>query len=190
MVHTFSNMLELGAPAPDFKLTDVISGTSKTLAQLKSDKATVVMFICNHCPYVKHYNEALSKFAGEYLQKGVSIVAISSNDADSFPDDSPEKLKEQAKEFGFEFPYLYDETQIVAKAYKAACTPDFFVFNDDLKLVYRGQFDSSRPKNDLPITGKDLREALEAILKGRPVNSKQLPSSGCNIKWKAGVSPF
>ena len=190
MVHTFSSMLPLGSKAPDFQLTDVISGTQKTLAQLKSDMATVILFICNHCPYVKHYNEELSKLSSEYMTKGVSFIAISANDAEAFPDDAPEKLKEQAAKFGFEFPYLYDETQQVAKAYKAACTPDFFIFDSELKLVYRGQLDDSRPKNDIPVSGKDLRDALEAIIKGHSVNSKQLPSSGCNIKWKAGVSPF
>lgn len=190
MVHTFSTMLPLGSKAPDFELTDVISGTPKKLTHLKSETATVIMFICNHCPYVKHYNVALSKLSEKYLQKGISFIGISANDGEVFLDDSPEKLKEQAEKFGFKFPYFYDETQLVAKAYKAACTPDFFVFDSDLKLVYRGQLDDSRPKNNIPVTGKDLRAALEAIIKGHPVNSKQLPSSGCNIKWKAGVSPF
>lgn len=190
MVHTFSTMLPLGSVAPGFELIDVISGTKKTLAQIQSDKATVIMFICAHCPYVKHYNHEIAKLGNDYREKGVSIVAISSNDAASFPDDAPDKLREQAKTFNFNFPYLYDETQQIAKAYKAACTPDFFVFNNELKLVYRGQMDDSSPKNNIPVTGKDLRHAIDSILKGHPVSSHQLPSSGCNIKWKAGVNPF
>lgn len=190
MVHTFSNMLPLGVKAPDFKLKDVVSGKEMSLNELKSEQATVIMFICNHCPYVKHYNEELAKISNDYMQKGVSFIGISSNDSDAFPNDAPENLKHQAETFGFKFPYLYDTSQMVAKAYKAACTPDFFIFNKELKMVYRGQLDGSRPKNDEPVTGKDVRAALDSILKGQPIASNQLPSSGCNIKWKAGVSPF
>ena len=190
MTHTFSAMLPLGTKATNFKLMNVISGEFETLNSLKSDIATVIMFICNHCPYVKHINTELSNVATDYITKGISFIAISSNDADSFPNDAPEKLKEQAEEFNFNFPYLYDDSQMVAKAYKAACTPDFFVYNGDLELVYRGQFDQSSPKNDIPVSGRVIREVLENILKGQPINSEQIPSSGCNIKWKAGVSPF
>jgi peroxiredoxin len=190
MVHTFSTMLPLGTKAPEFKLRDVVSGAWFSLNDLQSDKATVFIFMCNHCPYVKHYNEEIAALSHEYQQKGIVFAGISANDAAAFPDDAPEKLKEQAQSFGFDFPYLYDETQQVAKAYKAACTPDFFVFDKELKLVYRGQLDDSRPKNELPVSGKDLRQALDAILKGQPTASEQFPASGCNIKWKAGVSPF
>lgn len=190
MVHTFSTMMPLGTEASDFKLRDVVSGNWYSLKDLRSDKATVFIFMCNHCPYVKHYNEEIAALSQEYQQKGIVFAGISANDAEAFPDDSPEKLKEQAQNFGFDFPYLYDETQQVAKAYKAACTPDFFVFDKEMKLAYRGQLDDSRPKNKLPVTGKDLREALDAILKGQATASEQFPASGCNIKWKAGVSPF
>ena len=190
MVHTFSTMLPLGVEAPDFQLNDVVSGKIKSLNELKSEVATVMMFICNHCPYVRHYNEELARISNDYMHKRVSFIGISSNDADAFPDDSPENLKRQAETFGFKFPYLHDASQMVAKAYKAACTPDFFIFDKNLKLVYRGQLDGSRPKNDEPVTGKDLRTALDSILKGQPIEATQIPSSGCNIKWKAGVSPF
>jgi thiol-disulfide isomerase/thioredoxin len=190
MVHTFSKMLQLGTTAPNFTLSEVVSGEIKSLDQLKSDKATVLMFISNHCPYVKHYNSELARISSDYIPKGISFIAISSNDTDAFPDDSPAKLKEQALTFGFKFPYLFDQTQQVAKVYQAACTPDFFVFDGNMKLIYRGQLDSSRPKNNEPVTGNDLRNVLEAILKGLPVAETQTPSSGCNIKWKAGVSPF
>lgn len=190
MVHTFSRMFPLGAKAPDFVLPDVSTGTKVSLKELHSKIGTVIMFICNHCPYVKHYNREIARLSSEYTKKGISFVAISSNDAGSFPDDSPEMLKKQAESYGFEFPYLYDESQMVAKAYLAACTPDFFVFNHNLECVYRGQLDDSRPKNDLPVTGKDLRLALDALLADRPVGKEQIPSSGCNIKWRPGVSPF
>jgi thiol-disulfide isomerase/thioredoxin len=183
-------MLPLGTTAPYFYLYEVKTGRTMGLSELKSDVATVLMFICNHCPYVKHYNEELANISNEYIAKGVSFVAISSNDAAAFPEDAPEQLKEQAEKFGFAFPYLFDETQMVAKAYKAACTPDFFVFDKNLKLVYRGQLDGSRPKNTEPVTGIDLRNALDSLLAGQPLGETQIPSSGCNIKWKAGVSPF
>lgn len=190
MVHTFSIELPMGIEAPEFKLTDVVNNQLVSLKDIQSEIATVIMFICNHCPYVKHYNTEISKLAEEYQKKGISFVAISANDADNFPDDGPEFLKQQALQFNFTFPYLYDATQMTAKAYKAACTPDFFVFDEELKLIYHGQLDDSRPKNALPVTGKDLREVLELKLKGQPLKMQQTPSSGCNIKWKAGVSPF
>ncbi len=190
MVHTFSKMLPIGTKAPDFTLNDVVSNSKKNLNELKSDIATVIMFICNHCPYVKHYNHQLSVISKEYTAKGISFIGISANDAEAFPDDSPSKLKEQALKYGFIFPYLHDENQQTAKAYQAACTPDFYVFDNNLHLVYRGQLDSSRPKNNEPVTGNDLRNVLDRLLKGLPVSKTQTPSSGCNIKWKAGVSPF
>lgn len=184
MAATETIQIPLGFPAPDFSLPDTVSGRQVTLADIKGTKATVVMFICNHCPYVKHINAALVQLANEYIPKGVAFVAISSNDVDRYPQDGPELMKEHALQEGYPFPYLYDETQEVAKAYFAACTPDFNVFDAELKCVYRGQFDASRPKNDLPVTGKDLRVALEALLAGQPVSEQQIPSIGCNIKWK------
>ncbi|MDA3929535.1 MAG: thioredoxin family protein [Prolixibacteraceae bacterium] len=190
MVHTFSSNLPMGIKAPKFELLNVISDELNTLDQLQSELATVIMFICNHCPYVKHINKGIAKLANDYLSKGISFIAISSNDADAFPDDSPKALKEQAELNDFNFPYLYDETQQIAKAYKAACTPDFFVFDGDLKLIYHGQIDDSSPKNVEPNNGKDIRNILDAKIKGQPFTLKQIPSSGCNIKWKAGVSPF
>lgn len=190
MVLAFSNMFPLGAKAPGFRLSNVVNDEMVSLEESKSEIASVLMFICNHCPYVKHINHEIAQLTDEYLKKGISFLAISSNDADTFPDDNPEMLKAQAKEFGFNFPYLYDERQLVAKAYKAACTPDFFIFDKNLECVYRGQLDDSRHKNDIPVTGSDLRNALDSLLKGEPVSSEQKPSSGCNIKWKEGVSPF
>jgi peroxiredoxin len=184
MVATPSNMLKLGTTAPDFTLPDTVSGHTKSLEQLKSDTATVVMFICNHCPFVKHVNEQLVKLANDYQPKGISFVAISSNDIVSYPEDSPEKMKEYAARLGYPFPYLFDETQEVARAYKAACTPDFYIFDADLSLVYRGQLDDSRPNNGIPATGKDIRTALDNILADKPVSAEQRPSLGCNIKWK------
>ncbi|GHE74586.1 thioredoxin family protein [Roseivirga thermotolerans] len=184
MARTPSNMLPLGTPAPDFKLPDTISGKSLSLAELKSDKATVIMFICNHCPFVKHVDEGIVSLAKDYQAKGVSFIAISSNDVENYPQDSPELMKEEAEKVGYTFPYLYDETQQVAKAYDAACTPDFYVFDADLKCAYRGQLDDSRPGNGKPVTSKDLRAALDEILEGKPVSTPQIPSLGCNIKWK------
>lgn len=184
MARTPSNMLPLGTPAPDFKLPDTISGKSLSLGELKSDKATVIMFICNHCPFVKHVDEGIVSLAKDYQTKGVSFIAISSNDVENYPQDSPELMKEEAEKVGYTFPYLYDETQEVAKAYDAACTPDFYVFDADLKCAYRGQLDDSRPGNGKPVTGKDLRAALDEILEGKPVSAPQIPSLGCNIKWK------
>jgi len=185
MAATPSTMLELGTKAPDFELTDAVTGQKISLESLQSEQATVVMFICNHCPYVKHVRHELARLGEDYLEKGVSFVAISSNDVDNYPEDSPEKMKLVAEEWGLPFPYLYDESQEVAKAYMAACTPDFYVFDSNLKLVYRGQLDDSRPGNDVPVTGKDIRNALENILAGMPVSKNQKPSIGCNIKWKS-----
>ena len=177
-------MIPLGSEAPDFRLPDVVSGSELSLGDLKSDVATVLMFICNHCPYVKHLQDGFVEVADEYIPKGVSFVAINSNDVENYPDDSPEKMKEVAEEKGYKFPYLFDETQEVAKAYDAACTPDFFVYDRDLKCVYRGQFDDSRPGNGKPVTGKDMRMALDSIVAGEAVDWEQIPSIGCNIKWK------
>ena len=187
MADTPSKMVPLGMIAPDFVLPDTISGENKSLTDLKSEKATVIMFICNHCPFVKHVQKQLVKLAREYQAKGISFVAISSNDVEKYPDDSPQRMKEVAQELGYPFPYLYDESQEVARAYDAACTPDFYVFDKNLKLVYRGQMDGSRPGNNIPVTGKDLREALDNILQGKPVSEDQRPSIGCNIKWKSQV---
>jgi peroxiredoxin len=187
MVAVNSTMLPLGTVAPDFRLPDV-NGKTVSLADFKG-KPILVMFICNHCPYVKHIRAGLTQLGHDYLPKGAAIVAISSNDVGDYPQDGPELMKAEAKDAGYEFPYLYDATQAVAKAYRAACTPDFYIFDKDHRLVYRGQFDDSRPKNGLPVTGKDLREALDAVLAGRPVPSLQKPSIGCNIKWKSGNEP-
>lgn len=179
-----SNMLELGTIAPEFVLPDTISGKELSLESIQSDLATVIMFICNHCPYVKHVNKEIVSMANDYQDRGVSFVAISSNDILAYPADSPERMKEVALQHGYPFPYLYDEDQSVAKAYQAACTPDFYVFDGQMKLVYRGQLDGSRPRNDVPPTGEDVRAALEAILAGEVVSAEQRPSLGCNIKWK------
>lgn len=185
MAATPSNMMPLGTKAPDFKLLDTISGKELSLQELKSDKATVIMFICNHCPFVKHVRMGLVQLAADYILKGISFIAISSNDVAGYPEDSLAEMKKVARQFGYPFPYLYDETQEVARAYMAACTPDFYVFDKNLQLVYRGQMDDSRPSNDIPVTGKDIREALDAILAGKPVSPDQKPSIGCNIKWKS-----
>ncbi|MGH8023718.1 MAG: thioredoxin family protein [Limisphaerales bacterium] len=185
---TPSTMLPLGTAAPDFKLPDT-NGKMVSLADFKSAPALVVLFICNHCPYVKHIRSGLAQFARDYASKGVAIAAINSNDTENYPEDSPAKMKEEARLAGYSFPYLYDETQAVAKAYHAACTPDIYLFDRQQKLVYRGQFDESRPGNGAPVTGKDLRAALDAVLAGQPVSTAQKPSMGCNIKWKAGNEP-
>ena len=184
MAATESNMMPLGTKAPNFNLPDTISGKHKSLQDLKSDKATVVMFICNHCPFVKHVQKGLVTLSSDYIPKGISFVAINSNDVKNYPDDSPERMKEVARQFGYPFPYLYDESQAIARAYGAACTPDFYIFDKDLKCIYRGQMDDSRPSNDIPVTGKDIRAALDAILAGNLVSEDQKPSIGCNIKWK------
>jgi peroxiredoxin len=187
MALTESNMLPLGTKAPDFTLQDTVTNELLSLDDLKSEKATVIMFICNHCPYVIHINSEIVKIANEYIEKGVSFMAISSNDADRYPDDAPDKMSEVAEQESYPFPYLYDPTQQVAKAYDAACTPDFYVFDAHLKLVYRGRLDNSRPKSEQPLTGADLRAALDAVLNGNTVAEKQYPSIGCNIKWKVNL---
>lgn len=184
MARTESNMFPLGKTAPDFTLLDVGSNQEKSLSQLRSEIATVIFFICNHCPFVKHVQDQLIQLANNYLPKNVSFIAINSNDVEEYPEDSPEKMKEVANELNYPFPYLYDETQEVAKAYQAACTPDFYIFDKDLKCVYRGQLDDSRPGNDIPVTGESIRTALDQILSGQPVTVQQKPSMGCNIKWK------
>ena len=184
MARTPSNMLPLGTVAPSFSLYDTVSGQTRTLHDLKSTVGTVVMFICNHCPFVKHVAEELSALGREYLSKRVSFIAISSNDISKYPDDAPEKMTLFAKEYGFVFPYLFDETQSVARAYDAACTPDFYLFDREMKLVYRGQLDDSRPDNGVPVTGRDLRRAIDQLIAGEPIDSNQTPSLGCNIKWR------
>ncbi len=184
MAYIESNMLPLGTKAPDFKLPDTVSGKEITLDDIKSDKATLVMFLCNHCPYVIHVNEEIVRIVNDYKSKGVGFVGISSNDVVNYPQDGPDKMKVHAEEVGYDFPYLYDETQEVAKAYDAACTPDFYIFDGEMKLVYRGRIDGSRPKNDIPLSGEDLRAALDAVMAGEAVTEKQYPSGGCNIKWK------
>lgn len=185
MARTFSKMVTLGTTAPPFELLDVISGQKMSLKQLRSNIATVIMFICNHCPFVKHVQNGLVQLAKDYIPKGLSFIAINSNDVAAYPEDSPENMKKVAQAFDYPFPYLYDETQNVAREYDAACTPDFYVFDRDLKLIYRGQMDDSRPENGLPVTGADLQSALDHVLAGRPINPEQKPSLGCNIKWKA-----
>ncbi|RCS47721.1 thioredoxin family protein [Bremerella cremea] len=188
MVKTASTMLPLGTSAPDFSLLNVDSKTV-SLADFADAKALVVIFMCNHCPFVKHLAPALAEFGRECQAKGAAVVAISSNDVASHPDDSPEQMVHEAENRGYTFPYLYDEDQSVAQAYKAACTPDFYVFDAEKKLAYRGQFDASRPGNDVPVTGDDLRKAVDAVLAGQPVPEPQMPSIGCNIKWIAGKEP-
>ncbi|NIW46980.1 MAG: redoxin domain-containing protein [candidate division Zixibacteria bacterium] len=184
MVQTPSNMIALKTEAPDFTLPDTVSGKMTSLSELKSDTATVIMFICNHCPFVRHVQHELVRLANDYQPKGISFIAISSNDVEQYPQDSPQRMREVAEELGYPFPYLFDETQQVARAYQAACTPDFYIFDSDLKCVYRGQLDDSRPGNDIPVTGKDVRSALDSVLQGKPVDENQRPSVGCNIKWK------
>jgi thiol-disulfide isomerase/thioredoxin len=184
MALTPSNMIDLGTNAPDFTLLDTVTGESYGLNDSKHSKATVIMFICNHCPYVKHVILELVKLAKDYQSKGISFVAINANNAIAYPEDAPKKMTQLAKQLDFSFPYLYDETQSTAKAYQAACTPDFFIFDKDRLCVYRGQLDGSRPGNKIPVTGKDIRSALDNILQDKPVNPQQLPSMGCNIKWK------
>lgn len=184
MARTPSNMLPLGTKAPDFKLIDTVSDTYLSLNDLKGTDGTVIMFICNHCPFVIHVNSELVKIATEYSKKGISFIAISSNDVENYPQDGPEKMKLHAKKEKYPFPYLYDETQDVAKAYDAACTPDIYVFDKNLELVYRGQLDDSRPGNGEPLTGKDLRHAIDCLLENKENLEVQKPSIGCNIKWK------
>ena len=188
MVATPSTMLELGTRAPDFSLPDT-DGRLVSLADYRDAPALLVMFICNHCPYVQHVRHELARVGKDYLGRGVAMVAINSNDVRADPDDRPERMKEEKELVGYPFPYLFDESQEVAKAYGAACTPDFYVFDRERRLQYRGQLDDSRPGNRIPVTGKDLRAALDAVLAGRPVSAEQQPSIGCNIKWKPGNAP-
>jgi peroxiredoxin len=188
MVRTPSTMLPVGTEAPDFSLVNV-DGRAVSLGDFDDAPALLVIFMCNHCPFVKHLADSLAQFANEYMPKGLAVVGISSNDVASHPADSPEQMVREAEERGYQFPYLYDETQEVAKAYRAACTPDFFLFDANRRLVYRGQFDDSRPDSGIPITGKDLRAAVDAVLAGKKPSEKQLPSIGCNIKWIAGNEP-
>lgn len=184
MALTESTMLQLGTTAPDFALPDVVTGKTVRRDDFRGQKGLLVMFICTHCPYVKHIEKGLAELGGEYAGK-LGIVAISSNDAENYPDDNPEGLEAQAQRLRFKFPYLYDESQQVARAYDAACTPDIYLFDKEFKLVYRGQFDGSRPGNGVPITGQDLRAALDAVLRGEKPGADQKASIGCNIKWKA-----
>ena len=184
MARTLSNMVALGKKAHAFTLPDTVSGKNLSLENIKGESATVVMFICNHCPFVKHVNAELVKLANDYKNKKIGFVAISSNDAINYPDDAPDKMKETAQRLHYPFPYLYDETQQVAKAYNAACTPDFFIYDKSLQLVYRGQLDDSRPGNEIPVTGKDIRRALDCLINNQPVPAEQRPGIGCNIKWK------
>lgn len=188
MVMTASTMLPLGTDAPPFSLRDS-GGNIVSLRDFKGAPALLVIFICNHCPFVKHIHHGMLELIRDYQAKGVAVVAISSNDVKTFPEDSPEIMARLAKQFDYTFPYLYDEAQEVAKAYRAACTPDFFLFDGNRKLVYRGQIDDSRPGNNKPVTGRDLREALDAVLEGREITWEQKPSIGCNIKWKSGNEP-
>ncbi|MBN2491277.1 MAG: thioredoxin family protein [Planctomycetes bacterium] len=188
MAATSSTMLSLGTPAPDFRLPDP-AGRIHALDDFAGKPALLVAFLCNHCPFVKHIREGLAALARDYQQQGVAIVAISSNDFAAYPEDAPDKMAVEAREGGYTFPYLVDASQEVAKAYRAACTPDFFLFDRDRKLAYRGQMDGARPGNEVPVTGEDLRRALEAVLAGRPVPAEQKPSIGCNIKWRPGNAP-
>ncbi|MEO1514629.1 MAG: thioredoxin family protein [Bacteroidota bacterium] len=184
MALTESNMLPLGTKAPDFQLPDTISDQMVSLADVSSPVATVIMFLCNHCPYVIHVNEGIKRVVQDYKSRGVNFVGISSNDVVNYPQDGPDKMKVHAAEVGYDFPYLYDESQEVARSYDAACTPDFYLFDQNMALVYRGQLDGSRPNSGIPVTGEDLRMALETVLAGGTVSEQQRPSAGCNIKWK------
>lgn len=184
MAVTPSSMLPLGTKAPAFQLPDTRTGKIISLEQLKSDKGTVIMFICNHCPYVKHIQTKLVDIAKKYQAEGISFIAISSNNADNYPADGPENMRKEAEAHGYTFPYLYDETQAVAKSYHAACTPDLYIFDGDLACVYRGRFDGASPGNGVAVTGHDLSVALDALLSGKSINADQKPSIGCNIKWK------
>lgn len=184
MAFTESTMLPLGTIAPDFYLPDTVSGDMISLAEVASEKATVIMFLCNHCPYVIHVNPEIVRLVKDYAALGVSFVGISSNDVEKYPQDGPEEMRRHALEQGYAFPYLYDATQAVARAYDAACTPDFYIFDGSKRLIYRGRLDGSRPNSDTPLTGADLRAALDAVLAGESVSERQYPSGGCNIKWK------
>jgi peroxiredoxin len=184
-----SRMLALGTPVPAFTLPDPVTGRTVSSRDFDASKGLLVAFICNHCPYVKHILEGFAEFAREYGPRGLAVVAISANDPADYPEDAPARMAQVARERRFTFPYLFDETQSVAKAYEAMCTPDFFLFDRDRRLAYRGQFDSSRPRNQVPVTGSDLRAASDAVLAARAVSDKQTPSVGCGIKWKAGNEP-
>nr|HAT8713269.1 redoxin domain-containing protein [Legionella jordanis] len=184
MAKTPSNMIPLGTHAPEFSLIDVVSGSRVSLTDKSLPQPTVIMFICNHCPYVKHINKGLTSLANDYIPKGIRFLAINSNDVSAYPSDSPDNMRKTAAEENYPFPYLYDETQEVAKAYQAACTPDFYVFNDNLDLVYRGQMDDSRPGNNIEVSGEDIRSVLDALLNKKPITIEQKPSLGCSIKWK------
>jgi peroxiredoxin len=188
MVETPSTMLALGTRAPHFRLPDT-TGRQVSIDDYKGAPALLVAFICNHCPFVKHVRKGLAALGRDYQARKVAVVAINSNDVANYPDDSPEKMAEEIELAGYTFPYLFDESQEVAKAYRAACTPDFYLFDAELRLVYRGQMDDSRPGNDVPVSGSDLRVALDAVLEKRPVSSDQKPSIGCNIKWKPRNEP-
>jgi peroxiredoxin len=189
MVKTASTMLPLGAQAPDFRLPDVTSGKTISLSSFENKNGLLVMFICRHCPFVIHVKEEIARIGRDFADSPLGMMAISANDAENHPDDAPEKLAQMAAELGFQFPYCYDENQETAKAYKAACTPDFFLFNQDRKLVYRGQLDDARPGNEVPADGRDLRAAIAELLAGKAVDTNQKPSIGCNIKWKEGNAP-
>lgn len=189
MARTASTMLALGTPAPAFQLPDVVSGETLSLANFADRSVLLVMFICRHCPFVKHVQDELAKLGKDYQNKGVAIVAISANDAENYPNDAPDSLKAMAEELDFSFPLCYDASQAVAKSYTAACTPDFFIFDSERQLAYRGQLDDSRPGNDKPVDGRDLRAAIDALLSQHPVSPDQKPSIGCNIKWKPGNAP-
>jgi thiol-disulfide isomerase/thioredoxin len=189
MALTESTMVGLGTTAPDFQLPDAVSGKTISLHSFVADKALLVMFVCRHCPYVQHVKHELGRLGQDYAGKSLGILAISSNDVAEFPDDAPDKMREMAVELGFRFPFCYDENQQTAKAYTAACTPDFFLFDQKRRLVYRGQLDDSRPDSPKPVTGRDLRAAMDAALAGQAVHSDQKPSLGCNIKWKPGNEP-
>jgi peroxiredoxin len=188
MVRTASTMLPLGTKAPAFDLIGV-DGRRVTVDDFQGARALLIVFLCNHCPYVKHIADGLATVCREYQEQGVAVVGINSNDAASYPEDSPEQMAREAEQRRYTFPYLYDETQEVARAYRAACTPDFFLFDAEQRLVYRGQFDSSRPGSEIPVTGEDLRAAMDAVLAGDPLPSDQKPSIGCNIKWRTGAEP-
>ncbi len=184
MARTYSEMIPLGTKAPDFSLPDTVSGKIISMQNIKGEKGTVIMFICNHCPFVVHVNDALVRLANDYKNKGIGFLAISANDVVTHPGDAPDKMKAIAEQLHYPFPYCYDETQEVAKSFGAACTPDFFIYNANDKLVYRGQLDDSRPGTEIPVTGIDIRNALDNLIKGHPVSDYQRPSIGCNIKWK------
>jgi len=190
MSETPTTKIPLGFKAPEFTLADTVSGEKLNYSQIRGEKGTVVIFICNHCPYVIHVIHEIVNIAKEYMPKGIGFVAISANDVENYPQDSPDKMKEHAKEWDFPFPYLYDESQDIAKAYQAACTPDYNIFNGEDLCVYRGQLDDSRPKNNAPVDGKDLRKALDSLLDGLVISADQKPSVGCNIKWKSGYTPL